>query len=316
MGHSVNVIDRAHGIVATIPIGFEPKRTRVSADGSRIYVTGYDGSISIINANDHTQRTVTADPSAAEAVSRNGGLIYLAHNEGRNCWVSAVTDDGSTAAVVPVDSYACALTLSAGGDRLYVASSKPRSTNQRSKGSISVIDTATLTLIDVIPLQFAPDTILVSANGSRIYATHYNENAISTIELASRSHLLIALDDAPLDIALSPIGDELYVTSLHSLAVVDTATNFAESMPIGDLPRQLNISGDGKRAYLTDFAHRTVWVLDAVNKTVIATVDLGRDPEALTVTTDEQFVYVADYLTPSIRVISLVSAVRSTKQAG
>ena len=96
-----------------------------------------------------------------------------------------MSEDGTTATAVPVDSYASALTLSPDGGRLYVASSKPRSTHQHHHGSISVIDTATFTLIDVIAMQFSPDTIIVSPDGSRVYATHYNKNAVSAIELAS-----------------------------------------------------------------------------------------------------------------------------------
>ena len=166
-----------------------------------------------------------------------------------------MSDDGTLATVVPVDSYASALTLSPDGSRLYVASSKPWSTHRRHRGSISVIDTATFILIDVIAMQFSPDTIVVSPDGSRVYATHYHKNAVSAIDLASHSHTLIGLDDAPLDVAVSPDGEQLYVTNLHCLALIDTATNVAESLPIGDLPRQLHISGDGKQAYLTDFGH-------------------------------------------------------------
>ena len=188
----------------------------------------------------------------------------------------------------PSTATPAALTLSPDGGRLYVASSKPRSTHQRHRGSISVIDTATFALIDVIAMKFSPDTIIVSPDGSRVYATHYNNNAISAIELASNSHTLIGLDDAPLDIAVSPDGDQLYVTNLHSLALIDTATNVAESVPMGDLPRHLHISGDGKQAYVTDFGHHSVWVLDPVNKTIITTVDLGRDPEALALSADEE----------------------------
>jgi YVTN family beta-propeller protein len=164
--------------------------------------------------------------------------------------------------VVPVHSYASALTLSPDGGRLYVASSKPRSTYQHGHGSISVIDTATFTLIEVIAMQFSPDTIIVSPDGSAVYATHYNENAISAIALASRCDTLIRLDDAPLEVAVSPDGDQLYVTNLHSVALIDTATNVAESLPIGDLPRQLHVSSDGKQAYITDFGHHCVRVWD------------------------------------------------------
>jgi len=234
----------------------------VSADGSRVYVTGYDGSMSIINAVDHTVRTVGGQASTAEAISPHDNYVYLVHNQGRNCWVSVISDDGTTATVVPVHSYASALTLSPDGGRLYVASSKPRSTYQHGHGSISVIDTATFTLIEVIAMQFSPDTIIVSPDGSAVYATHYNENAISAIALASRCHTPIRLDDAPLEVAVSPDGDQLYVTNLHSVALIDTATNVAESLPIGDLPRQLHVSSDGKQAYITDFGHHCVRVWD------------------------------------------------------
>ena len=87
----------------------------VSADGSRVYVTGYDGSMSIINAVDHTVRTVGGQASTAEAISPHDNYVYLVHNQGRNCWESVISDDGTTATVVPVHSYASALTLSPDG---------------------------------------------------------------------------------------------------------------------------------------------------------------------------------------------------------
>lgn len=311
---SVNVIDRAHRVVASIPVDAEPKRTMVSPDGSQIYVTGYNGSISIIKAADYTVRSVVRDASTAEVVGPDDNYLYLAHNQGRNSWVSAISGEGTTATAVPVHSYASALTLSPDGGRLYVASSRPRSTDRHGRGSISIIDTTTFVLIDVIALQFSPDTIIVSPDGSRLYATHYNRNAISAIELASHSHTLIGLDDAPLGVAVSPNGDQLFVTNLHSLALIDTATNVAESLPIGDLPRHLHISGNGKRAYVTDLGHHTVWVLDPVNKTIVTTVDLGRDPEALTLSAHEEHLYVADRLAPTLTVISLASSERSPNE--
>jgi YVTN family beta-propeller protein len=313
---AVTVIDRAHRVVANIPVDVDPKRTVVSPDGSRLYVIGYNGSISIVNAVDYTVRTVVRDASTAEIISPADNYLYLAHNQGANCWVSAMSEDGTTATAVPVYSYASALTLSPDGSRLYVASSRPRSTRQRHHGSISVIDTATFMLIDVIAMQFSPDTIVVSPDGSRVYATHYHKNAVSAIELASHSHTLIGLDDAPLDVAVSPDGELVYVTNLHCVALIDTATNVAESVPIGDLPRQLHISRDGKQAYVTDFGHHCVWVLDPVNKTIITTVDLGRDPETLALSADEEFLYVADYSVPTLTVISLVSSERSSSRTG
>ena len=95
--------------------------------------------------------------------------------------------------------------------------------------------------------------------------------------------------------------------NLHSVELIDTATNVAESMPIGDLPRQPHVGSDGKQAYITDLGHHCFWVLDPANKTIMTTVDLGRDPEALALSADEEFLQIADYLAPTLTVISLAS---------
>ncbi len=302
---SVNVIDRAHRVVVTIPIDVDAKSTMVSPQGSLVYVTGYDGSIAIIDAVDFTVKTVERDASTAQVVSPEDGYVYSAHNQGRNSWLSAMSDDGTTAAVVPVESYATALKLSPDGGRLYVASSKPQSHQRRGHGSISVIDTATFTLIEVIAMRFSPDAICVSPDGSMLYATHYNKNAISAIELDSPRHKLIRLTDAPLDVAASPDGQHVYVTNLHSVALIGTARYGVESLQTGDLPRHLDISSDGKRAYVTDFRLNCISVLDPRTKAVTATLDLGRYPEALALSAKEELLYVADHLTPTLTVISL-----------
>jgi YVTN family beta-propeller protein len=271
----------------------------VSPDGSRVYVMGYEGSLSIIDAADYTVITACRDASTAEVVSLDDNYVYMAHNQGRNCWISAVADDGTTAT---------ALALSPDGGRLYVASSKPMFKQQRGRGSISIIDTGTFTVIDVIAMQFCADTITLSPDGSEVYATHYNKNAVSVIELASGSHTLIKLDDAPLDIAVSPDGARLYVTNLHSLALINTATKHVERVPTCDLPRQLHISGDGNRAYITDFCNESVWVLDPAVKPVVTTIDLPRRPEVLALSADETFLYVADHQSPTLTVVSPFSS--------
>lgn len=304
---SVNVIDRAQRVVASIPIEVDAKNTMVSPDGSRLYVMGYDGSTSIIDTVDYKVTNVSRDSSTAEVVSPEDNYVYVAHNQGRNCWISAMADDGTTATVVPVDSYAGALALSPDGSRLYVASSKPVFKQKHGHGSISLIDTGTFTVIAVMAMQFCPDTITIGQDGSQLYATHYNKNAISVIELASRSQTVIKLDDAPLDIAVSPDGARMYVTNLHTLSRIDTVTRHVESVPACALPRQLRISADGTRAYVTDFLHDSVWVLDPADKSIVTKVDLDRKPGVLALSADNEFLYVADHLSPTLTVIALSS---------
>ena len=51
-------------------------------------------------------------------------------------------------------------------------------------------------------------------------------------------------------------------------------------------------------------------------ETIMTTVDLGRNPEALGLSADEEFLYVADHLDPTLTVISLASSERSPNRAG
>ena len=111
--------------------------------------------------------------------------------------------------MVPVHRYTSAPKLSPDGGWLYVASNKPQVHLPTWARVDFGIDTATFTLIDGDRMQFSPAMIIVNPDSSAVYTTRYNENAISAIELASRFHTLIGLDDAPLDVAVSPDRDQL-----------------------------------------------------------------------------------------------------------
>jgi DNA-binding beta-propeller fold protein YncE len=50
---------------------------------------------------------------------------------------------------------------------------------------ISTIDTRTYRVVDKLAVEFAPDTITMSLNGTQLYATHYHKNAFSVIDLES-----------------------------------------------------------------------------------------------------------------------------------
>jgi hypothetical protein len=51
--------------------------------------------------------------------------------------------------------------------------------------------------------------------------------------------------DAPIDLAVSPDEAYVYITNLHSLAVLDIAANVVKSTSVGVLPRATRLSADG-----------------------------------------------------------------------
>jgi YVTN family beta-propeller protein len=304
---SVKVISRLHNMVATYHTGRHPKDVIVSADGTHVYVTGYDGSTSIIRISDNTAKTVVLDRSSAEVVSPDGAYIYLAHSgivgDTRGSSISVVNADGAPVAVVPVDSHATGLALSPDGNRLYVASSR-HSANPTRGGSISVIDTETYTVVNAIAMQLAPDTVTMSRDGARLYATHYRNNAISIVDVETGGVTAAMLADAPIDVAVSPDGAFAYVTNLHSLAVIDTAANVAKVASVGALPRATHFSANGKHAYTIDFARQSIRTIETADNSVVGSVQLEGHPEALAISADGEFIYVTDYLNGTLTVIS------------
>jgi YVTN family beta-propeller protein len=307
VGDSVKVVNRLHRIVAAYRTGVHPKYILASADGSRVYVTGYDGSTSVITVADNTVKTVVLDRSTAEVVSPDGDHIYLLHSgivgDIGGSWVSVVNADGATVAIVPVDRHAIAICPSPDGSRLYV-SSRHGSSYLDWRGSISVIDTGTYRVIDKIPVELAPDTLTVSHDPASLYGTHYHKNAISIFDLETREVARWVYGDAPIDIALSPDGCFAYVTNLHSLSVFNTAANRIKNAPIGKMPRATRLSPDGKRAYVVDFVQRAIRALDTADNVVIATLGVGGHPEAMALAPDGEFLYLTDSRADTLAVIS------------
>jgi YVTN family beta-propeller protein len=179
---------------------------------------------------------------------------------------------------VPVDGHASGLGASPDGSRLYISSRKSSSYLDW-RGSISVIDTDTYRVVHSIALELAPDTVTVSRDGLRLYATHYHKNSTSIIELETRALTRRVLRDAPIDVAVSPDDAFAYATNLHSLAVIDTAANVAKVASVGALPRATDFSADGKHAYTVDFAQQSIRAIDTADNSVVGSVQLEGHPD-------------------------------------
>jgi DNA-binding beta-propeller fold protein YncE len=279
----------------------------VSADGSRVYVTGYDGSTSVISTANNTVKTFMLERSNAEVVSPDGRYIYMAHSgiagDTGGSWISVVNAEGATVAVVPVDRRATDMALSPDGRRLYISSTRG-SSHLDSRGVISVIDTCTYRVVDKIAVEVAPESMTMSLNGTRLYATHYHKNALSIIDLRTRGVSRWVFGDAPIDIAVSPDDAIACVTNLQSLTVFNAAANIVKSVAVGALPRETRLSPDGKRAYVLDFVRRTILAFDTADNLVVGSADVDGHPEAMALAPDGEFLYLTDYRNGVVIVIS------------
>jgi YVTN family beta-propeller protein len=128
-------------------------------------------------------------------------------------------------------------------------------TNETSD-NVSVIDTATNTVIATIPVGVGPFGAAVTPDGTKVYITNLSSNNVT---------------------------------------VIDTATNtvIVPSIPVGPGPVGVIVTPDSSKVYVTNFADSSVSVIKTATNTVIKTITVGPQPTGVDVTPDGTTVYVA-----------------------
>src|SRR5467141_5457129 len=106
--------------------------------------------------------------------------------------------------------------------------------------SVAVINTATNSVIDVIPVEIQPLSGAMSPNGQEVYITNsgwiFGSNSVSVISTLTNAVVAtIPVGNFPIGVAFTPNGDFTYVvnSNANSVSVIDTATrtpSFPRSM--------------------------------------------------------------------------------------
>ncbi|MHC4330970.1 MAG: YncE family protein, partial [Planctomycetota bacterium] len=114
----------------------------------------------------------------------------------------------------------------------------------------------------------------------------------------------------PVNMAISPDGDEIYVAceASHTVIVVGIRKlrKIAE-IEVGHQPSDITFSPDGARAYVTNRLDDTVSVVDVSSRKVVATVPVGDEPHGVLTDTAGKHLYVLNTSADSISVIDTVS---------
>ena len=89
------------------------------------------------------------------------------------------------------------------------------------------------------------------------------------------------------------IGPYAYIANSgdNNVSVIDTATNKVTAMiPVGDDPRGVAVTQDGKKVYVTNYYN--ISVIDATKNKVTATIPVGNSPSGVAVSPDGKRVYM------------------------
>lgn len=226
--NTVSVIDTASNtVVATIPVRQEPNGVAITSDGIRAYVTNkLDDSITVI------------DTSNNAVVATIPGFILpagVAITPGRTDPYER--DDRRHQSLAYVTNYVATIE----------GSNLPAS-------AVSVIDTASNTVVATIPVGQYPDGVAITPDGNHAYVANQADGTVSVIDTVRNKVV------ATIPVGAGPVG----------LAISDRTHPFErDKRPLQPL------------AYVTSFVDNTVSVIDTASNRVLATIPVGTGPFAV-----------------------------------
>jgi YVTN family beta-propeller protein len=196
---------------------------------------------------------------------------------------------GAPASTITVGVDPAAVVVAPDGSRAYVANA--------SSATVSVINTASGSVVASYRVGGNPTAIATSPDGTRLYVTSAWTDSLTALDAAT-GHVLgrVVTGQAPDAVVVSPDGARVYVANANSedVAIVDTPTmRVTTRIPVGDLVEDLAISPDGSRVYaLLTAPPSRIRTIDATTTKVTQTIRLGRWASAIAISPDGSRGYV------------------------
>jgi YVTN family beta-propeller protein len=113
--------------------------------------------------------------------------------------------------------------------------------------NVSVIDTATNTVVATITVGSGPYGVAVNPAGTRVYVANRLDSTVSVIDTATNTVIgsPIPVGAFPVGVAVNPAGTRVYVanSASNNVSVIDTATNtvIGSPIPVGAFPAALGL---------------------------------------------------------------------------
>ncbi len=156
--------------------------------------------------------------------------------------------------------------------------------------SVSVINTATKTVLTNISVGLTPEQIAITPNGAFAYVTNSGSNTVSVIATAGNTVVgTVTVGPNPTGIAITPNGAFAYVANFvsNTVSVIATASNTVVGIPIpvGQRPDFLAVSPDGVSVYVPNQTSNTVSVIATATNTVVdSPITVGTAPTGVAFT--------------------------------
>jgi len=260
--------------LATLPTGKNPHEVRVSPDHRHAYVAAGKS----ITAIDLKQRKVKAtfDLGTYSAhdirISRDGRRLWAAC-AGAQAVLELDSDTGKILKTYPTNQQGSwFVEITPDERKLYTPNLEGK--------SVSVIDRAT-SKVKVIPFEFAVYGIDITRDGKQVWVSGGDLAVIDT----SKDEVIARIKASEAEtgrIRLTSDGKRLVVALSKKLAVFDTKTHrLLSETELSSSPKVLTLSGDNRRALLTNPADNSVSVVDIVGGRQLTSFQTGKKPDGI-----------------------------------
>ncbi len=299
---SVSVLDTGTNVaVATIPVGAGPRDVAITPDGRFAYVTNEaGGTVSQIDTRANAvlgASIVVGGKPRGIAISPNGRTAWVANFGDGTVSVIDTRTNTVPGASIAVGKEPDGVAISPDGTAVFVA--------QRS-GDVSMIGTATDTVLGTVADASAPAQVAIGPHGGRGFIANSGAGSVTAFSPASRQPIgaPIAVGKEPDGIAVAPSGATAYAAGLGdgTLTPINTQTNATGTALKGfNGPAGVAISPAGSAGYVVNSGGGTVTAFNTASGAPLASVPVGTAPSGIAIVPD-QAPTASFSVTPALRI--------------
>ncbi|MDQ2685435.1 MAG: YncE family protein [Thermoproteota archaeon] len=196
-------------------------------------------------------------------------------------------------------SYPVGITTNPFTNKVYVA-------NQYSN-TVSVFDSKTDKLIEIIPTGIFPYSIDANLFNNRIYVTNRGSDTLSVIDGATDSVIdNIKVGQSPVQVAVDQSNSWVYVSNIdsNSISVIDGIENEVIKTIKGiNAPYGINVNPLSNKIYVSNIANSTIAVIDDNSNDLIKNIKVGQSPVGIEINEEKNLLYVTNYISNTISLI-------------